>query len=65
MKNNWYSISEAADLIGVSSSTLRLWDSQGKFKPNRVLPSGKRYYSGKQIQDRLNELNARKSIEEG
>ncbi|MBE3564007.1 MAG: IS607 family transposase [Hydrogenibacillus schlegelii] len=39
-----YSIGEFARLLGVSISTLRNWDKQGKLKPLRT-PTGKRRYT--------------------
>lgn len=39
-----YKISEAARLVGVSASTLRLWESQGLVAPKRT-KSGQRTYS--------------------
>src|SRR3990167_2920177 len=43
------SIGEAATLIGVSISTLRIWDSSGKLKALRS-SGGHRYYSREQLE---------------
>ena len=53
MINNWLSIGEASSQLGVSSSTLRLWDCNNIFKPDRVMPSGKRLYSKEQVDKQL------------
>lgn len=51
---NFYSIKEAADIIQVSTQTLRVWDKKGILIPARVLESGYRYYSKEQINKFLN-----------
>jgi DNA-binding transcriptional MerR regulator len=45
----YLSIAEAADLLGVSVSTLRNWDRQGKFKPRRHPFNGYRMYDRAEI----------------
>lgn len=47
----YVSIGEAADLLGVATSTLRNWDRAGILVPERRLSSGKRYYSMRQIEN--------------
>lgn len=54
MNKEWLSISEAASMLGVSDSTLRLWDKSGKFIPERRLQGGKRLYSITQIEKLMN-----------
>lgn len=46
---NLLSISEAAEFLGVSINTLRIWDSKGKLKPVRSA-GGHRYYSKEQLE---------------
>lgn len=48
-------IAEAAHLLGVSVSTLRNWDRQGRLKPHRHPINGYRMYSRAEI-IRLKEL---------
>ena len=43
-------IAEAARLLGVSISTLRNWDRQGKLKPRRHPLNGYRMYEHKEIE---------------
>ena len=40
----YYRISEFADMIGVSASTLRNWEQQGTLLPHHKTPTGYRYY---------------------
>ncbi|MBE3564009.1 MAG: IS607 family transposase [Hydrogenibacillus schlegelii] len=47
-----YSIGEFARLLGVSVSTLRNWDKQGKLKPLRT-PTGKRRYTEEMLYQAL------------
>lgn len=49
-KNNtcYYSIHEFALRIGVSVSTLRLWDKQNRLKPHHKTAGGHRIYSEEQ-----------------
>lgn len=49
MNETWYRIGQAAEYLGVSDSALRLWDVNGSFRPERVLPSGRRMYSQEQL----------------
>ena len=39
-----YSISKAADLVGVSVRTLRYYDEIGLLKPSEITPAGYRFY---------------------
>ena len=45
------SIQEAADLLGVSSNTLRRWEAQGKITSERTVGGHRRY----QVNDLLNQ----------
>jgi excisionase family DNA binding protein len=52
-------ISEAAEVIGVSEATLRRWDKAGKFSPHRHPVNGYRVYRRGDV------LKLRKRIETG
>ena len=52
-------ISEAAEILGVSEMTLRRWDKAGKFSPHRHPVNGYRVYR------RANVMRLRKQIESG
>lgn len=52
-------ISEAAEILGVSEMTLRRWDKAGKFSPHRHPVNGYRVYK------RANVMRLRKQIESG
>lgn len=45
----YYKIGEFSKLVGKSIQTLRLWDSEGKLKPDHVSEGGHRYYCKEQI----------------
>ncbi len=44
MKEIYFSIKEAAEILGVSPLTLRNWDKSGKFKANRHPMNNYRVY---------------------
>lgn len=44
-----YSVNEAAQLVGVSAGTLRLWEAQGLVHPQRG-PGGRRRYTGADLE---------------
>lgn len=46
----YYSIGQFAELIGVTTQTLRNWDKVGKLRPSHKGKSGYRYYSHQQLQ---------------
>ena len=50
----YYSIHEFSKIIGVSSQTLRNWDSNGKLHPHHTTASGYRYYSDEQLSQVMN-----------
>ena len=41
--DKYYSIGQAADLLGISTSTLRRWEREGKLKPERTQGNQRRY----------------------
>lgn len=49
-------ISEAAEILGVSIDTLRRWDKSGKLSPLKTSDAGYRLYSKSQIELFLNDL---------
>lgn len=55
-KEDLISISEAADLLGVSIMTLRRWDESGRLSSIREGAGGHRYYRRKDIEVFLNDL---------
>ena len=56
MMKKYYSISETAEILGVSKETLRRWDNSGKFKSSRNPINNYRVYTYEQIQDFINEM---------
>ena len=52
-------VSEAAEILGVSTQTLRRWDDAGKLKSMRHSVNNYRYYKRKDIKD------LKKKISEG
>lgn len=48
-KKQYLRTGEAADYIGISHQTLRNYHQQGLLIPERILDSGHRYYSLKQL----------------
>lgn len=52
-------ISEAAELLGVSQPTLRRWDKAGKFTPHRHPINGYRLYKRAEV------MRLKKDIERG
>ena len=46
---SYYTIGEFSKKVGLSISTLRNWDSDGKLKPAYVTSGGLRYYSEEQV----------------
>ena len=51
MNNRLYTIQEAANILGVSTKTLRRWDQGGRFVPTRTAGNQRRY-----TQDQINEF---------
>lgn len=52
--SKYYSIREFSKILGVSSQTLRNWDSKGKLHPHHTSSSGYRYYSEDQLNQVMN-----------
>jgi excisionase family DNA binding protein len=53
---DYLTVSEAAQLLGVSASTLRNWDRGGKLKPARHPVNGYRLYRRGELESLLNRL---------
>lgn len=49
--NKLIRISQAAEILGVSVSTLRRWDDEGKLKSIRIGSNGNRRYKIKDIEN--------------
>ena len=49
------SISEFAEAIGVSITTLRVWDKEGKLKPHHRTKGNHRVYTSSQIREYLSD----------
>ena len=47
----YYKIGEASEIIGVSETTLRRWDNNGKLKTQRHPINNYRVYSEEKIRD--------------
>lgn len=57
MKQKYFGISAAADYLGVSKDTLRLWERRGKIRPHRTAGNTRRYT----IEDLDNAINGVKT----
>lgn len=55
----YMSIGQFASEIGVSESTLRNWDRQGKLRPHHLTKGGQRVYSAEQAREFLGQEDAR------
>lgn len=55
--DNYLKIRDAADLLGVSPSTLRNWERQGKLKAHRNPLNRYRLYRKKDLEALLKEIN--------
>lgn len=69
MKEIYFSIKEAAEILGVSPLTLRNWDKSGKFRANRHPMNNYRVYKLsslehiiEDIESGTNKSNAEKKI---
>lgn len=56
--SEYLTVKEAAEYLGVSASTLRNWDRQGKLKPYRHPVNGYRLYERNRLKELLNETRA-------
>lgn len=55
-EQEFITIKEAAEILGISIDTLRRWDKSGKLNPVKISESGYRLYSKAQIELYLNDL---------
>ena len=58
----YYSTKTVAQLLGVTSQTLRNWDRQGRVKPSYVKSNGYRYYSEDSILSYTQERKTKKTL---
>ena len=58
----YYSTKTVAQLLGVTSQTLRNWDREGKLKPSYVKSNGYRYYSEDSILSYTQERKTKKTL---
>ena len=56
MAEELITISETAEILGVSMDTLRRWDKSGKLKPAKISEAGYRLYYKSQIELFLNDI---------
>jgi site-specific DNA-methyltransferase (adenine-specific) len=56
MDNNYVTIKRAADILGVSTLTLRNWDKSGKFKAMRHPINNYRVYKMQDIKKLIDEI---------
>lgn len=56
MKKNYITIKKAAEILGVSTMTLRRWDKNGKLKAFRNPMNNYRVYEKNKIQKLANKL---------
>lgn len=54
---DYISIPEAAEMVGVSHMTMRSYIKQGKIKVDRVLPSGRKQFKVKTVEEFIKTLN--------
>jgi excisionase family DNA binding protein len=55
-KEIYFSIKEAADILGVSTLTLRNWDKSGKFKAARHPMNNYRVYKASQLESIIRDI---------
>ena len=56
MKKEYFSINEAAKIIGVSALTLRNWDKSGKFRAGRHPVNNYRIYKKEKVEELLKQV---------
>lgn len=56
MKETYFSIKEAAEILGVSALTLRNWDRSGKFKAQRHPMNNYRVYRSSSLQRIIDDI---------
>ena len=59
---NYFTISQAAKLIGVSSETLRRWENTGKFPSQRHPINNYRVYKDEHIEIAINKMKAKERM---
>jgi excisionase family DNA binding protein len=59
-KTDLVTVTEAADILGVSPSTLRNWDRAGKLKAKRHPFNDYRLYERRQLERLLKQLSGRR-----
>lgn len=52
-----YTSGEVARIVGVSITTIKNWEERGSLKPDRKLPSGRRLYSERTVEEFIKSLN--------
>lgn len=52
-----YTSGEVARIVGVSITTIKNWEEKGALKPDRKLPSGRRLYSERTVEEFIKSLN--------
>lgn len=58
MKEIYFSIKEAAEILGVSALTLRNWDKSGKFKAQRHPMNNYRVYKLSSLEHIINDIES-------
>ena len=58
MSEVYFSIKEAAEILGVTPLTLRNWDSSGKFKANRHPMNNYRVYKLSALQNIIEDIES-------
>lgn len=56
--NAYLTVSQAAEMLGVSALTLRNWDNQGKLKAKRNPINGYRIYESEELDKFLEQLQS-------
>lgn len=56
MKETYFSIKEAAEILGVSPLTLRNWDKSGKFRAQRHPMNNYRVYKLSALEEIINDI---------
>lgn len=58
----YYSIGKFAELIGVSTNTLRTWEKNGRLLPHHRTKGNQRVYSDEQAEEYLSSNNNNKEV---
>ena len=59
---DYLTVSEAAEFLGVSPSTMRNWDRAAKLKPARHPVNGYRLYSQRDLEELLDRLRPKGKV---